>query len=547
MVADFETTPLDDDGFTRVWCWAMADVSSAPHTTFGLSIDDFMGDIARFDSTMWFHNLNFDGGFIMDWLLRNNYELVEEYPTKGQWTVLMSYTNNLYQIQVVWPSGHTTKFQDSYKKIAMGVARVAKTFNLDEGKGDIDHTIQRPPGYEPTPAEWDYVRRDVEIMAKAMVERLKDGSKLTSSADALTHYKKLVGSSWFKSTFPVLNPDADSTVRLAYRGGFTYVNPRYQHIRCGPGHVYDVNSLYPAMMYHKPLPYGLPKLFNGEPPAVDGVSEVFVCSITFTARVKPDHVPTIQLKNNPRFRGAEYIEHIADPATMMVTNVDLALMMDHYDVQILSYNGGLVFQATTGLFDDYIEYWSHVKEHSEDGAREIAKLFLNSLYGKFGTNPDVTPRIPYIKEETNALGFVDGAEETRDPVYTPIAVFVTSYGRDTTIRAAQEHFDRFMYADTDSLHLYGDGPVDLPTDNVKMGYWDHEYRFTDSTFLRAKQYGELPDGADAPIIRIAGAPSTITETMTLDDMVIGRTFYGKLQRTYVPGGIVLQPTTFTLK
>lgn len=549
-VADFETTqPQGDETFTRVWCWALAEVTNDdnPLTYYNLTIDDFMSLVSKQNMKIWFHNLNFDGGFIIDWLLRrDDMGFTVDTPKPGQWSLLASFTNELYQIKVVWPSGITTLFQDSIKKIAMSVARVAQTFDLTETKGDIDHTKYRPVGYEPTPQEWDYVRRDVHIMSYAMHQRLKDGDRLTSSADALKHYKYLMGRKTFEKLFPVLNPDTDELVRSAYRGGFTYANPAYQHTRGHSGHVYDVNSLYPSVMYNRLLPYGIPRLFNGSPPTIDECCEVYIVSITFTAKVKHDHIPTIQLKNNPRFRGAEYLTTIDEPTTIAVTNIDLALMFDHYDLHIWSYNGGLVFDATTGLFDEYINHWSHIKENSSGGAREIAKLFLNSLYGKFGTNPDVTPRIPYLDDDTNALRFTDGDDETQNPVYTAIAVFVTSYGRDTTIRAAQKHYHRFMYADTDSLHLAGDDQPDgLDIHPTKMGCWDHEYRFVDSVFLRAKQYGEVTEDGDT-VIRIAGAPQSITETMSLDDMVVGRTFYGKLQRTYQPGGVVLKETHFTL-
>src|SRR5699024_3400601 len=275
------------------------------------------------------------------------------------------------------------------------VANVAKTFQLAELKGDIDHTIDRSPGYTPTPAEWDYVRKDVEIMAKALHQRLGDGRKLTTGADALADYKRVFGTKQFPKMFPILNEESDATVRLAYRGGYTYTNPRFQGHTTGPGSVYDVNSLYPYVMNTKMLPYGYPTFFADCPPE----HGLYVVSITFTARLRNGFLPMIQIKGNFRFSPTDYQTEIVEPTTIVVTNVDLALMREHYHLDVLSYNGGMVFKSATGFFGDYIAKWSKIKEESTGGKREIAKLFLNSLYGKFATNPDVTGKVPVLDED----------------------------------------------------------------------------------------------------------------------------------------------------
>ena len=53
---------------------------------------------------------------------------------------------------------------------------------------------------------------------------------------------------------------------------------------------------------------------------------------------------------------------------------------------------------------------------------------LNSLYGKFGLNPDVRSKYPYLNED----GIVKYAlydAEIRDSIYIPVASFITSYAR----------------------------------------------------------------------------------------------------------------------
>src|SRR5690606_5993354 len=124
---------------------------------------------------------------------------------------------------------------------------------------------------------------------------------------------------------------------------------------------------------------------------------------------------------------------------------------DHYDIDVLAFNGGWRFRGKTGMFKAYIDKWSRVKETSTGGMRELAKLFLNSLYGKFASNPNVAGKYPVLDKDRVVYRRLP--DEIRDPIYTPMGVYITSYARNLTIREAQQHYDVFAYADTDSLHL----------------------------------------------------------------------------------------------
>jgi hypothetical protein len=182
------------------------------------------------------------------------------------------------------------------------------------------------------------------------------------------------------------------------------------------------------------------------------------------------------------------------------------------------------------------------------------------LNGKFATNPDVTGKVPVFVD--NVVKLVTGEDETREPVYTAMGVFITSYARDVTIRAAQAHYDVFAYADTDSLHLLvDDDPEDLWIDPKALGAWKFEYAFEKALFIRAKAYTEyagLKHGCNNDddnhvheescnyVTHIAGLPDTIAEKLTFDDFTNGNTFQGKLAPKRVPGGIVLEDVGFTL-
>lgn len=179
---------------------------------------------------------------------------------------------------------------------------------------------------------------------------------------------------------------------------------------------------------------------------------------------------------------------------------------------------------------------------------------LNNLYGKFGTNPDCTGKYPELVD--GVLHLTTGKRETRSPVYIPVACFATAHARDELIRAAVANRDRFLYCDTDSLHLLGtDDPTGIPLDDSKFGCWKVEGTFSHARHEGAKRYiwdlnGELE-------VKCAGMPDNIKAHMTFDNFRVGYSNYdpftksiregeGKLKPLLVPGGRTLVDTPYRL-
>lgn len=565
LVADFETTTDEND--CRVWAWGVCHVNDPDRWFYDTDIDSFMQRMTEYDKHhVYFHNLAFDGAFILDWLLNNGYEHKQKRAGMGgTFTTLISKEAKFYSITVVFRNGARVEFRDSMKKLPMSVSNVAEAFKLDEGKGELDYHAHRPVGYEPNDEELDYLRRDLQIVARALHVQFVSGmKKLTVGADSLAEYKRLLGHKMFDRMFPILHPTMDDDVRQAYRGGFAYADVRFRSNYTRSGRVYDVNSLYPSVMYDRLMPYGEPRYFRGAPEQTER-HPLYIVSLTMTARLKPDHIPCIQIKHSPHFAATVYQENIDEPTTLTCTNVDLDLWRDHYDIDVLSWNGGWSFHGVSGFFTDYIDKWMKVKETTDGGLRFIAKLHLNSLYGKFATNPDVTPKIPILSPD-GIVKLVIGEEETRNPVYTPVGVFITAYARDVTIRAAQANYEVFAYADTDSLHLLtDDDPPGLDVHPTKLGAWKYEGSFSEAIYVRAKCYSEhlTLNGKGKPVAHncmvrrddepltcysthIAGLPEVVAEQVTLNDFENGKTWGGKLAPTRVRGGIVLRNVDFTL-
>lgn len=564
--ADFETCDdrADHGGSperVRVWLWAVCSIGDYRIET-GDCIDTFMAWLMTHDgATVWFHNLAYDGTHIIDFLMRAGigHQVLtgrKRKPDEGRFTTLISSSGKFYSIKINFPGCIDVEIRDSLKKFPMSVAAISKQFGMHETKGEIDYRMWRGEGYQATEEELSYIYNDVQITARAMREDYLQGLKgLTIGADCMSFYRDNVGRNW-KIWFPKLNCIQDSQMRCAYRGGYTYLNPEYAGKDVHYGISVDYNSMYPSMMLIKEFPYGYPSYFRGKY-ELDEDMPLYIQTLTCTFHVKPDGFPMVQVKNSPYFGTHVYVRDADEPVTLSLSSVDLQLFFDNYDVEVWSYDGGYKFKAVRGMFDDYIRYWSEIKTHSVGGQRQIAKLFLNNLYGKFGTNPDVTGKIPEMQD--GLLHLVLGEKSERPPVYVPVAIFATAWARDTLIRACMAHRDRFIYCDTDSMHLTGfEPPAGIELDDTALGKWKLEGRFRYARHLRAKTYiWDLNGKWD---VKCAGMPRNIKAYCDFSNFYIGFRNYdmvdchpvvregmGKLLPKMVHGGRTLVDGLFEIK
>lgn len=547
VAADFETTVDPND--CRVWAACAVDIDTLETVHISNSIDSFFEWLQDKNTTCYFHNLKFDGEFILSYLLRNGYKYSDTKEPKT-FDTLISDTGQWYSVTVIFDKKNKkykkVTFYDSLKKLPFKVATISKAFNLEDEKLEIDYKAYRAPGHELTEEEKRYIVNDCRIVAAALKIQFSKGlTKMTNASDALNGYKEIIDKKNFDRWFPVLPVDLDADIRRAYKGGFVYLNPKYRNARGLQGITLDVNSLYPSVMYDCVLPFGYPMYFEGKP-EIDERYNLFIVRLECAFDLKPNHIPTLQLKNTRRFIETEYLTTSdGDIVEMTLTSVDLALLLDHYDVYSLRYINGYKFKGVKGLFKDYIDYWGHIKATEKGALRQLAKLMLNSLYGKFATNPHATKKKPLIDRD-DLVQYVLDDPDVRDPVYTAMGAFITAYARNKTIRSAQAVYDRFIYADTDSLHLIGvDIPEGLDVHPSKLGAWKHEGTFTDSKYIRAKTYMETIDGVDK--VTCAGMPDNVKEKVTYDNFHTGSTFTGKLMPRRCVGGVVLVDTTFTIK
>lgn len=548
---DFETTTyLDPDtGRVRVWCWAIAPLDSE-HIYHGTDIATFFDKCAELGGIFWFHNLRFDGAFGDAYLQAGGWGLGL---TAGIWPgrqvppgcfgALISDSGAHYARYVHLADGRRFEIRDSLKKYpATTIAKLAGMYGAPVAKGEIDYELVRPIGYFPTPDEWEYLDADVIILRTALRTTLEVGATgLTVGGDALTEYKKtMVGK--FRTQFPLLDRNTDEFVRRALRGGWTYINPLHQgQVLEQEGEVYDVNSMYPAVMVQNSYPVGEPVQLAPGQTELAGYPHV-VYGALLDATIKPGRLPIIQVKHDARYRPTQYQTHV-EGVEWYGTEVDWRLLHEQYDVEVWEWIGGLAFRGETGLFDRYIDKWMKVKETTTGGMRTQAKFALNNLWGRFSINPLRAGKVPGLSD-TDTPTYSITPQHYDEPCYTPVGVWTTAYGRDRVIRAAQSFGDDFLAADTDSVHKLGIGAGTLEVHETRLGAWKREATFQRATYLRAKAYAEEIDGKVEA--HVAGLPRKLLGSMRVEDLVIGAKFSGKLVPKRVPGGIILEATAFEI-
>lgn len=222
--ADFETATWKQDE-TWVWGWAICEIGNDENLAFGNNIESFMEFCENSNnSTFYFHNLKFDGEFIIYYLLTNDFIHVENKDDikDRTFTTLISDMGQFYNITVYFRKGNKkvkkVTFFDSLKIIPFPVADIAKSFNLEISKLELNYNKERPKNHVLTKEEKDYITNDVKIVAQALKvlfdEKLE---RMTQGSNALYDFKHIITENKFNHYFPELDYDLDKDLRKSYR------------------------------------------------------------------------------------------------------------------------------------------------------------------------------------------------------------------------------------------------------------------------------------------------------------------------------------------
>lgn len=545
-IADFETSKYANK--TWVYLWSVSPLNSNEFYN-GYDIISFINFIQKHSGRYYFHNAKFDVSFIISYLLKNGFVYSEKkIPNSIQ--TLYSGNGNFYSCKINFSyvdkrnkKINSSTILDSQKLLISSVEQIANDFKLPIKKLKIDYNKIILENSKIDKEFIEYVNRDVEIVKIALKDFLMFGDKITIASNALNKYKLLTQD--FEKLFPVLSFQEDEYLRKSYKGGFCWKHPKIRDVE--KGLVFDVNSLYPYVMYTKLLPCYKPIYTKGELKFTDNFP-LFIQHIKVACHIKENKIPCIQLKHNFRYAENQYLTEIDYPEDLYVTNIDLTLIKEHYDINYIDYIDGYYFKGKYGLFKGYIDYFMDLKYNGNPSERAIAKRYLNSLYGKFGKNPVSTRKIPYIEDDI--LKFHTTDLEISNPIYVAMASFITSYAREKTIRTAQKFYcddlskNRFIYSDTDSIHILGHEIPDLDIDDKKLGYWKLENKFYKGRFIRQKTYYEI--SGKEHTIKCAGMSDKMKSKLSFKKFTEGYTDF-RLKQKQLDGGIALVDEIFTIK
>lgn len=603
FAADFETTTKAP---ASVWLWGICDINDPNKFYHGLSVSSFLGKCMDLKNPIiYMHNLKFDGHFILYYLLKHGYTWRQSREEcKGRdFLTLIGGGGEFYCIEVYFQRREKKKpvkcmIWDSTKLIPLPLAELPATFGLPQiAKGRIDYDRHNSQ-CEVTEEELNYLYIDCKILALSVAKMLELGlDRMTIGSCALNDYKKFIGRRRFDDLFPQLSLEDDAKIRTAYKGGYMYINPEHIDKEIAGGIVLDRNGLYSYILSCAPLPYDFPVEFEGKY-EYNKKYPLFIQFLKCQFKLKPGKLPTVQARFSEIFNRNEFLESseidgVFHMVQLSLTSLDLELFLDHYEVYNIEYNGGVMFKASSNMFNKWVTKWQKLKEEAgrqkNKGLRYIAKRIPNSVYGKFGTNPitrnlkpELDPEkdkivmsaIEYDMTDENGDFVIDpetGEVQTAnfhliDPVYIPIAVFVTAWGRYETIRRAQQCYEdggRFIYSDTDSLHLAGLYlPKDFKLDQEKTGEWKLESVFSRAKYLGGKKYFHedfvftddlhiMRNGYTDIILKdhvvFAGMPRGLHKNLTFDNFNYGTYCGDVLCPRIVTGGVILKKRRFVIK
>ena len=556
FMGDFETTVYKGQVNTEVWASALVELFSDKVTILHSIAETFDYLVSlNCNVVVYYHNLKFDGAFWLSYLLVDKkftqaYDKIGDKQTDVKWKQQFKMFNNTFKYSIsdrgMWYSivvkvkNHFIEIRDSLKLLPFSVKRIGESFGTKHKKLDMEYTGFRYAGCEITKEEQEYIANDVLVVKEALEIMFKQGhNKLTIGSCCLEEYKKICRSSLeiqldYAEMFPNLYDfkidkqehkydNAGDWLRKSYRGGWCYLVKGKENKIKTNGTTADVNSLYPSMMSSKSgnkYPIGLPKFWTGNFIPEEALKENMYYFVRIKTRfyIKDNYLPFIQVKGDLKYKGTESLEtsdvynHENDDyfpyyidkngniqqakVELTLTMTDYQLIKEHYELVDFEIIDGCYFYSMVGIFDEYINKYAKIKKESKGALRELAKLFLNNLYGKMASSTDSSFKIAYVKDD-KSIGFMQVVENEKKPGYIAIGSAITSYSRNFTIRAAQKNYygaekRGFIYADTDSIHcdLLPQEIKGIEVDNKEFCCWKLESCWDKAIFTRQKTYIE---------------------------------------------------------
>lgn len=562
------------------------------------------------------HNLsNFDGLFLLKHLI--NYGEVKPLYFNGK---LISIE---VKLNVKGYEGKVLLFKDSYLLLPYSLRILCETFKIDSIKSyfpfsltNINYTgvfpkIENwgdisPAVFDKLKAEfknkmWSFKQEAIKyckLDCKSLYQvltifnfsffnefKINVHSVLTAPALSMklfkTHFMP-------ENTIFQLSGLVEENIRESYTGGA--VDVYIPHNKIGTYSIsntfrtlyaYDVNSLYPYVMANKDLPIGKPIAFEGnilkyEPNAYG----FFYCKIT-----SPNYLEHPILQR--RIKTSSGIRTIAGLGTWtgwIYSEEMYNAIKFGYTFEIFK---GYTFDKGN-LFKDFINklYQLRQEYHKGHPMNEIAKLIMNSYYGKFGMRDEITKMEIYstLTPEDKALldsildlynssitdilqlenhtiivrnSLIDLTYNEKEDFYhgnevnVAIASAITAEARIHMSQFKNNPNFRLYYSDTDSCIF--DSPLPDSMVGTALGLFKLEHKIEKAIFLAPKVYAFITEEGDE-VIKIKGLKHDMISKLHFSDIESLLIFDSKREfnqekwfKSAVSGVITTADVIYTLK
>lgn len=286
------------------------------------------------------------------------------------------------------------------------------------------------------------------------------------------------------------------------------------------GYHYDVNSLYPYVMKENHFPVGYYERFIGKEgqqifqywrKRKKGAGFIY-------AKVDIPKMNIPPLPKRDEIRGKLIFPIGMVEGTWTFEELEMAL---EFGVKLIEVVEVMYYKQTANIFQSFVSYFEKIKNESTGAKRQFAKLMLNSLYGKFGTQRERDTYTDYSEEELLSIQksllerkkimkhiktdvrkmkfhkinqeVIRYVKELESPyIQVQLSAYVTSYARILLYRTMKEierKGGKIAYCDTDSIV----SDIPLPDDLVhekEFGKWQLEKKIDIGYFIQPKLYYE---------------------------------------------------------
>ena len=405
---------------------------------------------------------NFDAVFALSYIIENRQDLrIEIIPSQS--SILLMHVFDAF--------GHRWEFLDSARTLPDTLNNLADCF-LGQHKievKDYDTLHINPMRYE-------YIKQDCVLLYNVLSRYfsllygcLKGQAGISAASTSLATFR----ASYQRRTIPEISEHAARLARAGYYGGRCEPFRReFGGLQVKEIYCYDVNSMYPwAMKQQQPV----------HEVNMDCLSLELAGFADCTVTVRDCHIPILPCRQNGKllfpigtWRG-------------VFSTCELAFAVEQGQIADIQYHDGAYFR-TEDIFSDYVDalYAFRNKdnpkwEHSLD---RIAKIGLNTLYGKFGSQsvretihirPDINDvfdkQMQQMPSSIHVDCYIERSTRQADYMLPQISAWITALGRCKLARQLLVADKEAYYCDTDSIYT----PMKMST-GTALGEWKNEYK-----------------------------------------------------------------------